>query len=179
MFLGEHGEETVPVLVMKDQQSGAMWATWVPSKGVEHPWVVKRVVMWIESLGHKKIILKSDQEPSIQAVQAAVKEGRSSETILENSPVGESRSNGLTEKAVQEVQGMVRTIKDHMDQKLTRWKKEGDDDAEVSGAELAWMITHAANLITRYKVGQDGRTSYQRLKGKRCSHLALPFGEKM
>eukprot|EP00973_Karenia_brevis_P088297 12243523-Karenia_brevis.AAC.1 len=76
---------------------------------------------------------------------------------------------------------MVRTIKGQMDQKLERWRNEGDGDGdvEVSGAVLTWLITHSANLITRYKVSQDGRTAYHRLKGKRCSHLVLPFGEKV
>eukprot|EP00973_Karenia_brevis_P008088 1095820-Karenia_brevis.AAC.1 len=74
-----------------------------------HSWVGKSVIGWLDSLGHGKLILKSDQEASIEAIKAAVKNGRSASTILENSAVGESRSNGLTEKAVQEIQGMIRT----------------------------------------------------------------------
>ena len=54
------------------------------------------MVNFIDGLGYPEIILKSDQEPAIMSVQEAVKLRRKQSTILENSAVGESRSNGLT-----------------------------------------------------------------------------------
>ena len=54
--------------------------------------------------------------------------------MLENSPVGESRSNGLTEKAVQEVQGSIRTIKDCAEFNMSKLKPSDDHEYEMSGA---------------------------------------------
>ena len=36
------------------------------------------------------------------------------EVILENSPVGESESNGFIEKGIQEVQNQIRKLKDQL-----------------------------------------------------------------
>eukprot|EP00969_Alexandrium_andersonii_P160560 7094351-Alexandrium_andersonii.AAC.1 len=68
----------------------------------------------IAYLGHRKVILKSDQEPSIMALKEAVLRecGNSVEVTMEESPVGESESNGMAERAVQEIQGQVRTLRD-------------------------------------------------------------------
>ena len=99
MFLGKKGEETFPILAVRDAKSQATFATWVPAKGTEHPWVMKRVMMFIDALGYQDIILKSDQERSITAVQTYIKEKRVGQTILENNPVGDSKANGMVEKS--------------------------------------------------------------------------------
>eukprot|EP00973_Karenia_brevis_P047849 6640967-Karenia_brevis.AAC.1 len=97
--MGPEGEETIPILVARDQKSGATMAMWVPSKGTSSSWVTRRICTWIDGLGYGRVILRSDQEASIKALQEDVKHMRHGETMLENSPVGESRSNGLSEKA--------------------------------------------------------------------------------
>eukprot|EP00973_Karenia_brevis_P091878 12409601-Karenia_brevis.AAC.1 len=163
--MGPEGGDKVTILVARDSKSGATMSMWVPAKGVGHQWVVRRLAVWIDSLGYGRIILKSDQEESIQALQKAVKELRTADTVLENSPVGESRSNGLTEKAIQEVQGIIRTLLDHVESRLR------DDQGEtgkisVNDAVKTWLIEHSGALITRYKIGADGMTPYWRLKGK-------------
>ena len=61
---------------------------------------------------HKKIILKSDQEPSIIALRDEIIKQREEETIPEESQVAESQSNGPVERAVQTIQGQTRTMKD-------------------------------------------------------------------
>ena len=38
-----------------------------------------------------------------------------SRMIIENSPVGSSKSNGIVERAIQSVQGMIRTIRTSKD----------------------------------------------------------------
>ena len=54
---------------------------------------------------------KSDGEPATVALQEAVKNSRQSDAILENSPNGDSQSNGAAEDAVREAEGMIRTWK--------------------------------------------------------------------
>ncbi len=58
------------------------------------------------------MILECDQEPATCKVQRAINEkGDSQKTVLENYPVESSASNGIVEKAVQDVEGQVRTTK--------------------------------------------------------------------
>ena len=59
----------------------------------------------------KRIVLKSDQEPSIVALGDAVKNGRHGEIVSEASPKSESKSNGEVERTVQSVHGLARTLK--------------------------------------------------------------------
>ena len=42
---------------------------------------------------------------------------------------------------------------------------------------MAWMETHAAALVTCCAKGYDGRTAYQRVRGKEFRTRLLAFGE--
>ncbi|CAK9017766.1 Retrovirus-related Pol polyprotein from transposon TNT 1-94 [Durusdinium trenchii] len=42
-----------------------------------------------------------------------------------------------------------------------------------------WLARHACFLISRYRVGPDGRTPYERLKGKRWRRPLVVFGERV
>ena len=87
--------------------------------------------------------------------------------MLENSPVGESRSNGLTEKAIQEVQGTIRTLKDCVESKLIDKETGEKGTTTLNGAVITWSTERSGHIIIRYKIGPDGMTAYQRLKGKK------------
>ena len=45
------------------------------------------------------------------SLQEEVKKRRSAETLLENSPAGDSRANGIAERAVQSVAEQVRVLR--------------------------------------------------------------------
>ena len=49
----------------------------------------------------------------------------------------------------------------------------------VSGNEVAvqWLVRWAAMLVSRYLVGKDGRTGYERRRGRKCTIPCVPFGE--
>ena len=51
-------------------------------------------------MGYKKLILKSDQEPSIIALRNAVTNESNIEIIPEEVPIGESQSNGEVEGVI-------------------------------------------------------------------------------
>ena len=91
---------------------------------------------------------------------------------MEESPVDESQSNGAVERTVQQIQGQIRTIKDCLESRIGR---------KISGEEnvFPWMVAHAAATINRYHVGQDGRTSYRRWKGKDFKREVAEFGEQV
>ena len=99
-FLGEGGGERdklQPMLVMKYRKSGTIKAHLVEEKGANN-YAIKRLGQDIAFLGHKKIIFKSNNTPAILARKAAIKRERPEETLMEESPVGESASDGDIEK---------------------------------------------------------------------------------
>ena len=44
---------------------------------------------------------------------------------------------------------------------------------------LSWMVAHAGYIITHFEIGKDGRTAYERLKGKATVKDLCEFGEKI
>ena len=86
------------------------------------------------------------------------------------SPVGSSASNGLVERAIQSVQGQVRVMKDALE---TRWGVRLGAKHSV----VPWLIEYAAVLLNRFEVGKDGKTAYERSKGRPSKTLGVEFGE--
>merc|ERR1711973_507294 len=141
----------------------------VPSKG-KCACAVKKVEEMMDSLGYTKFVLKTDQEPAIMELKDAVRRSRTEEIIPEESPVEDSRSNGYIERAIQEVQGQVRTIKSAVE---GRYKEEIAPDHPA----IPWMVTHAAGTLNRYQVGKDGMKEYRRLRGENHEVKVAEFGE--
>ena len=50
-------------------------------------------------------------------------------------------------------------------------------ELRVKHAVVPWMVEYAAHLLNRFEVVHDGRTAYERLKGKRAKCLSVDFGE--
>ena len=42
-----------------------------------------------------------------------------------------------------------------------------------------WMFEHLGTMIRRFKVGQDGRTAYEKVKGSQSRRTIVPFGERV
>ena len=78
------------------------------------------------------------------------------QSIVESSPKGESQFNGIAERAVQDLEG-VRTHKLDLETKLKTALRIGHPCN-------AWMVESVEDIINKFKVGQDGRTTYERLK---------------
>eukprot|EP00969_Alexandrium_andersonii_P281683 12452248-Alexandrium_andersonii.AAC.1 len=66
-------------------------------------------------LGYKRVILKRVQEPSLEALKEVAKREDQWDVQLEESPVGESKSNGVIERAAQDGQAQVRTLRDALE----------------------------------------------------------------
>eukprot|EP00973_Karenia_brevis_P049127 6813926-Karenia_brevis.AAC.1 len=83
---------------------------------------------------------------------------------------GESASNGVIKEAGKTVRECVRVMKDQ-NEKNSKMTVEGHDVITM------WMIRWAAMMISRFSVGRDGRTAYDRRRGRQCHISAVPFGE--
>ena len=79
-----------------------------------------------------------------------------------NSAVGDSNSNGIVERAIQDVEGQCRTMRSALEERL-----------------VPWLVRHAAVLITRCSVRPTGRTSFEMMKGRRSNGKLAEFGEVM
>ncbi len=69
----------------------------------------------LDKTGYKRVVLKCDQEPATKALAMRVKETWHGEVLIEHSHVGDSKSNGEVERAVQEAQGIARNLKEHVE----------------------------------------------------------------
>ena len=99
----ENEGKTLVILVARERETSAVLSTVVPRKTMGE-WICRRQVAWLREIGLESvdIIVKSDNEPALTS---------GSRMIVENSPVGSSKSNGIVERAIQSVQEMIRTIR--------------------------------------------------------------------
>ena len=153
-FMGEESE-TAPHIVVKDRKSSAYFSTSLDSKTSQY--AVAFVAGAIQELGYKRILMKSDNEPSIKRLKERVSECLPGvECVPKEAPVGDSRANGSAENAVKQVKGQFRTLKTSTEDRY-RCK------IDAKSCLLAWIPRHCANLMTRFKQYSDGRTAIQRL----------------
>ena len=127
------------ILVAKEKSSKMTLATMVPMKGTSMEYPIVRTLTFLKEIGLEgaDIVLKSDQENAIKDLLNKVATRRSAKskmektdgppadpqscqpcgqeavgrTIHESSPVWSSQSNGFIERAIQAVEGQIRTMK--------------------------------------------------------------------
>ena len=174
-FPGDELGYKLVVLAGRERITGMYFATAVPTKGSIGRFAVDKAVDYVREVGdHEgRILVKTDQEPAIKTwvndLIAARPEGR---TLVEESPVGSSGSNGRAERAVQTLEGQIRIL---------LLSLEGRLGTSVDAQEpiVAYMPEYAAYLLNRLEVGKDGKTPYERCKGKKAQVLGVQFGEKV
>ena len=83
-----------------------------------------------------------------------------------------SASNGVVERAAQALEGQIRVLLLALERRIGR-------KVDPTEAVVAFMPEYAAYLLNRMEVGKDGKTSYERCKGKAATVIGLEFGEKV
>ena len=117
--------------------------------------------------------MKTDQEPAIIALMKDVAEGQEEgRTMIEEAPKQSKGSNGIAERAVQEMEGQMRAILLALEERI------GETLSPVE--PIAQFIPEfGAYLYNRLVVGKDGKTAMERAKGKKATVIGLEFGEKL
>ena len=138
------------------------------SKEVYSQYLTKAAVADLVALGRNRLILKTDQEPAMVALQECGTAASNSEIILRNSPVGESQSNGVIEKAVRDIEDQVRTLKGAAEDRL-------NTRIGVKSPLFTWLVEHAAWLYNNCHEGKDKKTAIERLQGGRSVNHKLFF----
>jgi len=85
---------------------------------------------------------------------------------------GESQSNGAIEEAGKTIREYVRVLKDQVETNAKIKLSESDNVVQ-------WMVRWSAMMWSRYAVGRDGRTAYERRRGRRCKIPVVPFAERV
>ena len=142
----------------------------------EENWLAKQMVDDLDSLSlnRTRLIVRSDQEPSVTALKSDISRNRAAAgkggTVFEDTAVGDSNANGRVERAIQEVAGVTCTLGSALEERL-------GCETGIRHPLTPWLVHHAAQLITRYKVRGSGRTSYRMAKGRDAIQPVCEFGE--
>ena len=169
------GESAAKVLVIRDSKSKCVFAHVVPSKGAdEKGFAVDALVDDVKWLGYSKMTLKSDNEPAIvKLLSEALRELRIQgleQTLEEHSPEYDPQANGSAEVGVRLLKGHLRTLRSCLESRI-------GFRVPVRHAVMAWLVRHAAALITWCAKGHDGQTAFQRIRGRDFRTKLLSFGE--
>jgi thiol-disulfide isomerase/thioredoxin len=162
--------KSLPIIGMIDRHDKWVSSMMVPQSGLDS-YAIGAVVREIELSGYNQLILKSDQGPDILNLLRAVKRERKEDIRImpEESPVGEHQSNGEVERANQTLQGQFRSMKLALE---SRYGRVIRSDHSI----FPWLVMYAGVLINICKIGPDGRTPYERRKGKRFNQTLPEFG---
>ena len=173
---GFFSEGSSPLLCGKDSKHRWFYAAVVPSKGVIHPWPVKSFVHRLSLAGHRRMILRSDGEPSVVAwktqVAAKLRLVHGIEILPQESGVDDSQGNGLAEHAVREIKAKTRTLRHQCE---TIHKVSLGEDHLL----IPWIVEFAAMSINVGRRGADGRTAYELRYGRAFRRELAIFGEKV
>ena len=118
------------------------------------------------------MILKCDNESSVKALRDAVGKLLGGRVVPENPPKGESASNGRVEEAGRTVRGYARVL-------LSQLEEKANIKLDSADVILQWLVRWSALLPSRFLMGKDNKTPYERRRGRRCDIKTEKFGEKI
>ena len=82
----------------------------------------------------------------------------------------EHESNGIIENGNKVGKGLMRVL-------LLALEARVNGRIPCTHPVFAWLAEHAADVMTKYLAGKDGKSAYERLFGKTVREEALEFGE--
>lgn len=171
MSVDEEKTSSNPIIVLIDEKTGSVYARGTAKKGTaEMDWLIKDMSEELKSWGlsggsENKLILKSDNKPAIVTLREKLGKYHGCIIIPEGPPVGESQANGRVEEAGKNTREFAKVYKVKIQFEI---KEVIPSDATVE----QWLLRWPAMVRSRYKVGTDGRTAYERLEGRTCSMIA-------
>ena len=170
-------DKNIPFIVARDTKTKITFAHLLEGKSTTaeaySAYVCTSLLNDLRFLDYKKVILKSDQERSMKALQERIRQMRTAsneQTLVENSPVGESQSNGFVEEAIKDVEEMVGTLLISLEEKI-------DARLPQESPIIAWCIEYAATLLNYFNEGKDGKTPLERHRGLKHDRPVAEFGE--
>ena len=87
-------------------------------------------------------------------------------TIKEFAPQGSKGLNGIVERAVRSVEQCLRTLKSSLDERM-------GVEIDVFHPVLTWLCEFVGFIMNRMEVASDGKTPFERVKGKKVGGHGL------
>ena len=97
---------------------------------------------------------------------------RDAVTAMIESPIRESKSNGRIERAIRKWQAQFRTIRHHVESRI-------GEKLENASAIIEWMIVWVADIISKYAIQENGRTTYEMTTQHTVKHKIVGFAERV
>ncbi len=171
--------KVVKCIIIRCYKTGCIFAHVVPCKGLdEDNYVLNLVVSAVAWLGHAKLILKSDGEAAItKLVRRSLEEikcnveGIDTATSEESHPY-DSQANGGTEVGIRNVRGLFRSLKLGLEERI-------GNQLPPSHPLTPWILEHTALLLNACTRGTDGKTSWERARGRPFGLRSHEFGESV
>ena len=162
------GEETpemahaqlVPFLGLKDRVTKALASISIPTKSASDTYARDECLRHLEEWGRAEIVMRCDKEGAIKDLRRSIVEARVHGTAVEDCPRDEHQANGDIENGIGMIGGQIRTMRAALRYKL-------GVDVDHRTPVTRFLVDYAGALITRFAVGEDGKTPYERLKGRR------------
>ena len=138
------------------------------------PAVAKLITDILEEIGYSgvDITLKTDQETSIIDLKREVGIKRQARTTMVESPVRESKCNGAVERSVRTWQSQFRTCRHQLEARLGTTIRKGS-------AMMSWLVAFTSEVLSKFKVHVNRRTTYEMTTGHRFKHSVYGFGVKV
>lgn len=168
-YLGKREDDTLPMLAILEESTQRVFSLAMPCKGTGHQYCVAIVARLVKILGLQSGIFKSDTERSLVALRTEV-QLKFPGMGCEDAPKGESQSNGAIESAVGRLQAQARTLKSCLEEHYGKV-------VHAKHPILCWMVDYCGCLLSRFQLGADGRTPYERSTGKKWKIQLPEFGE--
>ena len=104
------------------------------------------------------------------ADERIIRKGDTDFSLTESSRVGESNSKDHVERAIQDLCGLVRTLKSCLEESIL-------SKIHLNNPFVPWIGRHAGHPITVRRVREDGQTAYLVMKCRRTNAELVMFGE--
>ncbi len=169
--------EIVKCVLARCFESKAVFAHCIPCKGAdEEDYVAKLLADDIAWIGYVEMIIKADNEKSLQALVRRVVDlvklwSDDAKRVTKEEPAKyESQSNGGTEIGVRNVRGLFRTLKLCLESRIGK-------HVPNTHAMIPWLLEHTCTLLNARLRGEDGLTAWARVKGRAFNQRLLGFAE--
>ena len=122
-------------------------------------------------MGLIRIVAKTDTGPVILDLRCEMGKNREdAPTGIEHSRAGDSNSNGKIERVIHDVEGLTRTLRADLQNKI-------GSPISLDSPVVPWLVRHAGYMLTRCRVHSCVWLSLHRMKGQRTHRPILPFDE--
>ena len=129
------------VLNCLDFQSGAVFSAMVVKGG--DPYALAAALEANKFTGRTRLIIMGGQENVVKNLVDMIRDSRTHETAVINTPKGSSASAGGIERANYEVEKQIRTLRSGFEEK-------NGESVRLDHEMLPFLVRHCARLITHY-----------------------------